>query len=233
MNEDEKIPAKLGYYLSLLTAIVTTITFVIAFLTPPLSGPFCTGNCFEYPYTDIASRFPRDYYWMFPTIFISILFVTLMITIHYVSDRKYKIFSHMGIAFSVISAAILIINCYTQLAVIQPGLLNGETDGIALMTQYNPHGLFIALEEIGFLMMSLAMFAIIPVFAKRGGVYRAIRLTYLIGFLAGIFSLLFISLKLGVKREYIFEIIIISIVWLEVIISAGLLSIVFKRNIRS
>jgi hypothetical protein len=29
--------------------------------------------------------------------------------------------------------------------------MNGETDGLSILTQYNPHGIFIALEEIGYL----------------------------------------------------------------------------------
>ncbi len=32
------------------------------------------------------------------------------------------------------------------------------------MPQYNPHGLFIALEEIGYVMMAVSFFAVAPVF---------------------------------------------------------------------
>jgi len=233
MNENsEKISMRTGYYVSLVTAIITICTFAVALMTPPLSGPGCTGDCFEYPYSDIISRFPRDYYWMYPTMAISILFVFLMITVHYFSDSGHKIFSHAGFAISVISASILILNYYIQVSIIQPALLNGETEGIALITQYNPHGLFIALEEIGFFLMNLAFFVIIPVFANKGGVYKAIRLTYLTGSILALFSLIFVSIKLGIRREYILEIIIISIVWLELIISSILLSIVFRRKMK-
>ena len=233
MNENsELIPIKFGYYISLITSIVTIVTFGIAFMTPPLSGPGCVGDCFKYPYSDIISRFPRDYYWMYPTMVISLLFVILMICIHYYSDQKHKIFSHIGIAIATISATILILNYYSQISVIQPSLLNNETEGIALITQYNPHGLFIAMEEVGFLLMNLAFFVIIPVFSNKGGIYKAIRLTYLIGFILSILSLIIVSIKLGTKREYFFEIIIISIVWFQLIISSILLSIVFKRRMK-
>lgn len=210
---NEKIPARVGFYTSLGIAILTIITFCIAFLTPPLSGPSCTADCFKYPYSDIISRFPRDYYWMFPTIFISLLFVIQMISIHYIAEPGHKIFSHIGMAFSILSAGILILNYYAQVSIIQPSLLNGETEGVALFTQYNPHGLFIALEEIGFMLMNLAFFAITPVFTNKGGLFKAVKLTYLIGFILGMFSLIFVSIKLGIRREYTFEIIIISIVW--------------------
>lgn len=230
---DENISARSGYYVSLVTAITTIITFGIAFMTPPLSGPFCVAGCFEYPYSEIASRFPRDYYWMYLAIVVTILFVIQMIIVNNIAGSKVKIFSHTGVAFSIISATILISNYFTQVSVVQPSLLNGETEGIALLTQFNPHGTFIALEEIGFLLMTFAFFVTIPVFAKKGGVYKAVRLTYLIGFLLGIASLVYISIKLGTGREYIFEVIIISIVWLELIITSFLLSIIFKRSYNS
>jgi hypothetical protein len=35
--------------------------------------------------------------------------------------------------------------------------MKGETDGIALITQYNEHGLFIAMEELGYITMSIAL----------------------------------------------------------------------------
>lgn len=56
---------------ALATTVLTIITFGIAIATPPLAGPFCTGECYAYPYLDIASRFPRDYYWMYPAMFIA------------------------------------------------------------------------------------------------------------------------------------------------------------------
>ena len=34
--------------------------------------------------------------------------------------------------------------------------MNGETDGIALLTQYNGHGIFIAMEELGYITMSIS-----------------------------------------------------------------------------
>ena len=68
---------RLGYYAAILAAVLTLGTFVLAFLTPPLSGPGCQAGCFPYPYTDIAARFPRDYLWMYPAILVSFVFVSL------------------------------------------------------------------------------------------------------------------------------------------------------------
>jgi hypothetical protein len=224
---------RFGFAVAILTAATTLITFGIAILTPPLSGPFCASGCFDYPYHEIISRFPRDYYWMYPTILISLLFILLMGAIHQQADDGKKLFSLTAWGFALLSAAVLIPNYFLQISVIQPSLLNGETDGIALLSQFNPHGIFIALEEVGFIFMNLAFLAIIPVFSGKRGVFRAIRLTGLIAFLLVVTALVFISINHGIRREYMFEVAVISIVWTELILNSVLLSIVFgsrKQN---
>ncbi|MCI0714215.1 MAG: hypothetical protein L0154_28930, partial [Chloroflexi bacterium] len=145
----------LGFYTAIAITILTIITFGIAFLTPPLSGPSCTDSCYEYPYHDIASRFPRDYYWMYPAMVLTLLFVVLLVIIHHYAADNRKVFSQIGLSFGLIAAAALLVDYFVQVSVIPPSLENGETDGIALLTQFNSHGAFIALEEVGYLMMSL------------------------------------------------------------------------------
>jgi hypothetical protein len=229
--EGQRIYLRFSYYTSLLTAAVTAITFVIAFMTPPLSGPFCKAACFEYPYTDIISRFPRDYIWMYPAMVVSLLFIVLMVCVHNYADREKKIFSLMGVSFAVISSMILLLDYFIQVTVIQQSLLSGETEGIAMLSQYNPHGIFIALEEIGYLLMSIALLAVAPVFAGKGNLFRSLRITCIAGFILGVIALAFISSKHGIMREYFFEVIIISIVWFELIIFSLFLSRVFRRAV--
>ncbi|MDD3654886.1 MAG: hypothetical protein PHO01_12050 [Desulfotomaculaceae bacterium] len=124
----------LGFYTAISTTVLTLVTFGIAILTPPLSGPYCTGSCFEYPFLDIVSRFPRDYYWMYPSILLSLIFVVLMVCIHHYASKEKKVFSQIGLSFALISAAILISDYFIQISVIQPSLISGETDGIALLS---------------------------------------------------------------------------------------------------
>lgn len=222
---------RFSFYVALATAVVTFITFVIAFLTPPLSGPFCGGGCFEYPYTGIASRFPRDYIWMYPAISVSILYLVLMVCIHYHASEERKIFSHIGMSISLIASTILIVDYFVQVSVIQPSLLTRETDGIAILSQYNPHGLFIALEEIGYLLMSLSFICVAPVFPPTHRLHKALRVILASGFPAAIAGLALITIKYGIMREYIFEVMIISIVWLELIVASLLLATVFRSEL--
>ena len=223
---------RLGYYTALLAAVLTLGTFVLAFLTPPLSGPGCQEGCFTYPYSDIAARFPRDYLWMVPAIIVSFIFMVLVVCIHQAAPLQKQVFSHLAVLFASISAAVLIIDYFVQLTVIQPSLLNGETDGIALLTQFNPRGLFIALEEIGFMLMSVAFLCLAPAFAGRNRLEAALGWLFGLAFVLTILALVFVSLQMGVRREYIFEIIAISINWTTLIVAGILLSVYFRRAMR-
>src|SRR5688572_6591255 len=108
---------RIGYFISLSLAIVTLVTFVLAFLTPPRSGPLCTVNCFDYPYTDIINRFPRDYLWMYPAILLTIIYVVFMVCIHHHTSKDRKLFSQIGVSFALMGASTLIIDYFVQLAV--------------------------------------------------------------------------------------------------------------------
>lgn len=223
----------LGFYAAILSAILTLVTFGIAFFTPPLSGPYCTGPCFEYPYSDIASRFPRDYFWMYPAILLFLVYFALMVCIHYYAPVEKKVFSHIGLSLALISAAVLIIDYFVQVSVIQPSLVNGETEGIALLTQFNSHGIFIALEDLGYLTMAAAFLFMAPVFSGTNRLEGAIRWIFILSFVLTIIALVIISMQFGIFREYRFEIIAISINWLALVSSAILLSILFRRAMRS
>ena len=91
--------AKFGFYISVITTILTVITFGIAISTPPLSGPLCKAGCFQYPYNDIMSRFPRDYYWMFSGIILTFSYLIMMITVHHSSSDDKKLFNLTGVSF--------------------------------------------------------------------------------------------------------------------------------------
>lgn len=221
---------KLGFYASISTAVLTSVTFVIAILTPPLSGPFCQNTCFTYPFVDITSRFPRDYIWMYPAILLMLSYIALSVGIHYFASAEKKIYSHIGFAFALISATVLVSDYFLQLSVIQPSLLNGETDGIAMLTQYNPHGIFIALEDLGYLLMSFSFLFMALVFSGSR-LEKRIKAVFMTGFILTITSLISTSLLYGINREYRFEVIAISINWLILIISGILLSRLFKRKL--
>ena len=55
-----------------------------------------------------------------------------------------------------------------QLRFAQPAVLTRELDGLSPWTQYNPHGVFIALEDAGYVLMGVAFaFTAFPPRARR------------------------------------------------------------------
>jgi hypothetical protein len=229
MGKNRSDLSQFGYYISLFTAVITIITFGIAICTPPLSGPFCKSGCFEYPYHEIISRFPRDYFWMFPAIILSFSYMVMMISVHKAVPPAKSVFSLTGVAFAVISTLVLSVDYFVQVSFIQPSLLAGETEGIAILSQFNPHGLFIILEEMGFITMNISFIFLAPALTSSTRLERSLRLTFIIGFILMLLSFTAVVLINGINREYRFEVMIISITWIELIIVSILFSRYFKR----
>ena len=110
-----------------------------------------------------------------------------------------------------------------------PSLQAGETEGLSLFTQYNPHGLFIAGEAFGYLAMSLALLFAAPVFAG-GRIERAIRWLFIGGFVLAVAA--FIGFWIVGRDLIAFEVSVLSINWIVLIASGVLLALVFRRAAR-
>lgn len=232
-NAEASNRARFGFWTAVGTALSTVLAFGIAVLTPPLSGPFCTQNCFEYPYLEIAPRFPRDYQWMMAAVPATLLYAAWMVGLDARAHREKKLVAHLGVVASVMASLTLVGDYFVQLAVIQPSVLSGESDGISLLTQYNPHGVFIALEELGFLLMSLSFACMAGAMATTTRLERSIRWLFLAGFAATVVAFAWFLQKYGHARGYLFEVAVISINWFVLIAGALLTAVVFRRDIRS
>jgi hypothetical protein len=194
---------RLPFWTAVLTSILTAATFAATFATPPRSGPFCVMSaCVTAPYTDVAAFFPRDYLWMYPALLVTALFVVLMACIHQYASADKQLFRLIGVCLAVIAAAALMVDYFMQLTVMQPSLLKGETEGLSLISQYNPHGIFIALEALGYLLMSVAFVVAAPVFAGRDWLGRTIRWLFMAGFTLAVGLLIVLSLRYGHDLDY-------------------------------
>ena len=152
-NESQKNYLTFGYYSSFLLSILTIITFGFAMTAIPPVGPYCPDNCMEYPFPDILLYYPRDYYWMYLAVFQLFAFVIFIVTNHFIVNASKKLYTFLSISFTLISSTVLLIAYFTQFSVVPISVMKGETEGIALLTQYNEHGLFIGMEELGYITM--------------------------------------------------------------------------------
>jgi hypothetical protein len=206
------------------------VAFALGITTPPRSGPYCTSGCIAYPYNDVGQFVPRDYFWIAPASFLIPLFIVVVCCIHACLEASTRHLRLAGLCFASIAAAIIAIDYFIQLQFVEPSLRAGESIGLTLFSQYNPHGLFIALEDLGYLMLGLAFLFIGSAFPRSGRLERAIRWTFLSAGLLDLASFVVMSWHFGLKLEYRFEVAVITIVWTALLVLGILLSIFFKSE---
>ena len=233
MNQDldQRSVLKFGFYNSLILIILTFVTFGLAMIAIPPAGPYCPGDCMSYPYSDLLSYYPRDYYWMYLAIFQLFAYLIFITSIHFIVPPGKNIFSFISIAFALITTTVLLIAYFTQFSVIPISMMKGESEGIALITQYNSHGLFIAMEELGYITMSIAFLFLYPVFSANNNIEKSIRIILILQFAVMLLSFLFYATKFGVDREYRFEVAVITIDWIVTITIGILVAILIKRKL--
>jgi hypothetical protein len=220
----------IGFWAAVLTTICAAAAFALGITTPPRSGPFCTNTCIFYPYTDAAAFVPRDYVWMYPGFLLAVIFVVLVACLHSHAPDDKKLCGQLGMSFALISTVMIALDYFIQLSVLQPSLLKGETDGLTLFSQYNPHGVFIALEDLGYLMMSLAFLFVARIFSGRARLERILRWLFTMSGLLAIGSLVGLALIYGLQLEYRFEVAVLTIDWTTLIIAGVLLGFWFRRT---
>lgn len=227
------LATRVGWYASTLTAVLTAVTFGFAIIAIPNSGAGCVEECFGYPYLDTLKEFPRDYLWMPLATLLALAYLAFMASLHTCAVASARPLSQIGLSFAIMSAGILAGTYFVQLSVVPVSLMRGETEGITLLTQYNPHGVFIALEELGYLLMSLSFVFVAPALAREGRLGLALQWVFTAGFALGLIALVAISTRYGLDRQDRFEVAIISIDWLVLLIGGALGSAVFHRRLVS
>jgi hypothetical protein len=231
-NELQKKYLTFGLYSSFLLSILTIVTFGFAMTAIPPSGPYCPDNCMDYPFPEILLYYPRDYYWMYFAIFQLFAFVVFIVANHFIANASGKLYTSISLSFALISSTVLLITYFTQFSVVPISVMKSETDGIALITQYNEHGLFIAMEELGYITMSIALFFLAFAFSKNTRVENIIRIILITQLLATIMAFIFYSIKFGIDRSYLFEVATITINWLVLIIVGIMISLHFRRKLK-
>lgn len=220
-NKLNKRVNKIGFWAAVFTAILAA-----AFIT---MGMFGSSSWDYYPgmvnyiWTFIKTI---DFALFIPGFLLAPVFVVLMACIHYYAAYEKKIYSLIGLAFALIYTTVITADYFVLWTVTLPSTIHGETVGLSLLSMYNPHGIFVALESIAYLMMSTALLSIAPVF-EGGKIERASRWIFIIGFILAIGSLL--GVYIMNYDIVIFEIAIIGIYCPVLIISGVLLGIIFRR----
>jgi hypothetical protein len=168
---------------------------------------------------------------MYLTLLMMLAFLALAACIRERAAGGRKVFGTIGLSLAAASFTTITIDYFIQLRTVQPALLRGELDGLAILSQYNPHGVFIALEELGFLVMGLSFVFL----ALALGVSRPERITrwvFLVSSALIVAAFAGMSLYFGFGLEYRFEVTVISLAWLTLMASGILLAMAFRRAAR-
>ena len=221
---------QLGFWMAILTAIVTAVFAVVAVATPARSGPFCGSACIAAPYVNVAQFIPGDYLWLIPGILLAPVVVGLMACIDSYAAEASKVLSRIALSLAVVYAVVIMVNYFVQFTVVIPSLQSGETQNLSLFTQYNPHGFFIALEVLAYLMMAASLLAAAPVFGT-GRIEWTIRWLFVLCFVLA--AAAFVGFWLLGHDLVAVEVTVLMIDWVALIVGSVLLSIVFRRTART
>lgn len=221
---------RVGFWAAILTALLAAASFGVAATTPPRTGPFAApGSAIPYPYAATAHFVPRDFVWMYLALLMMLAFLVLAACVRQRAVEARKVFGTIGLCLSTVSLTVIAMDYFIQLRTVQPALLRGELDGLAIISQYNPHGVFIALEELGFLVMGLS-FAFLALSLGSSRPERVTRWVYLVSSALMVAAFVGMSWYFGFGLEYRFEVTAISIGWLTLMLSGSLLAFVFRPS---
>ena len=223
---------RLGFYSAVLLTVVTLISFVLGMMAVPPAGPYCPGNCMEYPYLNSLDHYPHDYYWMYVSVFQLMIYLVFMISVYFAAPPEKKIYGFIGVTFAIITTMVLLADYFVQFTVVPVSLMKGETDGIALLTQYNGNGLFIALEELGYILMGLSFLCMAPLFSKANKLELALRRILALPVLLILLFFLYYAFRYGIERSYRFEVAAIGVDWMALIVVGILAALFFKNKLR-
>lgn len=218
---NKRLAINLGFYASIFTALLAAAFIIMGMFGSSSWDPFPGMVDYVWSYINVI-----DYVLFVPGFFLAPVFVVLMACIHYYASYEKKIFSLIGLAFAVIYAALITIDYFLLWTVTLPSIISGETAGLSLLSMYNPHGIFVAIESLAYVMMGISLLAIAPVF-HGGRIEKVLKWIFIIGFILTITSL--IGIILAGYDIVIHEIVVITIYCPVLIISGALLGIIFRR----
>ena len=218
----------LGTWSAVATAILAAVAFGVAATTPPRTGPFAApGTAIGYPYSAAARFVPGDFLWMYLALAMMFAFVVLAACVRELGAGRH-LFGTLGLSLAVAALAVIASDYFVQLRTVQPALVRGEFDGLAILSQYNPHGVFIALEELGFLLAGVS-FCFLAFALGSSRLEHWIRGVLLASSALLVASFIGLSAVFGLGIQYRFEVAAITIVWLTLSVVGVMFAFLFAR----
>ena len=209
---------------AVVTALAAALALGIGVLTPPHGGVLCTSDCVQPPYTDVAGIIVAESVWIYPALVMVLGFVALSAALYEVTPAHRRPAALAGMAFAVLSAGILVADYGVHLMAVVPSVARGEGSAVALFSMYNPHGLFIALENAGYFLMGLAFLGIGGAAGGQRRLARAIRWTFLGAGVLLVAGLPLFGMLFGADLDVRYEVFAISVAYVGLILGGTMIA---------
>jgi uncharacterized protein len=214
-----QVVARVGFWSAILSAILAigwASTFALGIIiSPPQEWTGIEAYVPSFNFITMVN--------LIPSLPLAAAFIVLMVSIHYYAPEDKKIWSMLGLAFTIVYAVMASINYLIQLIVVWPSILSAETEGLGLFVGTNPHSIFWALAT-SYAYMSLGMLFAAWVFVGEG-LERWIRWLFVAVGITAPFQLV-ISL-LGSDLVMAIPVILVWVVGVP--LSCVLLAVLFRR----
>jgi len=181
---------KIGFWSAILTTLCSAGygIAVIALLASSLStGSSSQAQGWSGIDAFLAAFQPIQMLPVIPSLPLVLAFTALMVSIHSYASEEKKIWSRLGLAFTLIYATMAATNYLIQLLPVWRSITNGETDGLAMFVLGNPHSIFWGLAY-AYIFMNLAMLFSAQVFTGNL-LEKRIRLLFILNGASVVFTL--------------------------------------------
>jgi hypothetical protein len=221
--------SKIGLWSAVLTAIFS-VGYGLAVIAVMVSSLLTQSTSPAQSWTGIdgflAAFQPVQMLPVIPSLFLAPAFTALMVSIYSYATEDKKVWSRLGLAFTLIYAAMAATNYMIQLLPVWRSINVGEADGLAMFVLGNPHSIFWGLAY-AYIFMNLAMLLSAPVFAGSP-LEKRIRLLFILNGVSGVFTIA--SIFLDSPPIYLLGSLIF---WCPVFIAAAVsVAALFNRTLR-
>lgn len=221
---------KVGAWSAVFTSIcsgiygITVIAVLVASLSSQPSTPATGWTGID---AFLATFQPIAMLPLFPSLLLAPAFTTLMVSIHCYAPEDKKIWSLLGLAFTLIYATMAAMNYMIQLLPVWRSINLGERDGLAMFVSGNPHSIFWALAY-AYLFMNLAMLFSAMIFGGNR-LEKRIRLLFVLNGVSGA-----VTLASAFLDSYQFYLIGSLIIWCPIFTAATVsVAVLFTRMTRA
>jgi hypothetical protein len=195
-------------------------------------GGLCTGACAAYPFDDpalIRDFVPVSFFWMVPAIGMLFALVVFQASLGTIRQGVSRLAPVLALVFTLIGTSVLIVDYAIQLAVVAPSLLHGDGPAVVALSLFNPHGAFVALEDVGYWTLGLAFLGIAATINGASRAERFAHVVFLVGGILAVGALPAFVVMLGADLGYAYEIFVITVVDLALVVGGACVALAFRR----